>query len=141
MSSVQRKHGDYVEAVNKALAKIGKSNGTALPVTNNPLDQPWQEYAIARIVHDWADRRLKTLKEALLPYVDRNVAGPQSVYDSAFVNGGADVRNGAKRIDRAMLLNNLMKKLNMSMEEATAFIALCEKQDANGVTLRAVLKQ
>ena len=135
------KHGDYRAAVEKAVARIGSTNGHKPPVSNNQDDALWQEYVISKFIKDAAEARAKAARDAVLPQVTNHVLGQFIVHDSTYVTALARVQRGQSRIDEQLLITNLVKTFNLDVAAVSAAIEASRKRGDNIAVLTVTLKQ
>lgn len=123
----------------EALDKIGKSNGTALPVVDAPADLKTNEaisafhderaasfeLLIAQQISSYADKRVEKakdkIKEVFKPVIDAIKPGSSNTIVRGNTALNVEVRNPPARLDRALLVAAMAKR-SIKMEDIEAIL-------------------
>ncbi|MBU2051478.1 MAG: hypothetical protein KKH61_21215 [Gammaproteobacteria bacterium] len=121
-------------SVNKALEKIGTSNGTAPPKTQDRLDLTAHEYGVAAVGASYFDKAKNAAKKVLLDAIGESGASKLAKAKARVVANGsgedvhvaggqfyeiiAELKNGASYLDMDALKVDLLKKFKSDEIEA-----------------------
>jgi hypothetical protein len=134
-------HADYAIAVEKAIDRIGSTNGSKLSASNDSSDAIVQEYAIAYMISANADKRLKAAKSALMKeYPAINELGMHVRHDSSFALCIYEAKNSPRQISADRLTAALMKH-GIPADKIDAIIEASKGAGGVSTSIKVTLKQ
>jgi hypothetical protein len=133
---------DYTIAVERAIERIGKTNGSKLPNVNDPKTAAIQELAIAQIISSVAEARAKAAWKAA--GIDGYKAGVTTkgvsvLEDTPFVLLAANAKGGARQMSQDRLRAALLKR-GINAKEIEVIIEEARGDASLAVGVTATLK-
>jgi hypothetical protein len=132
-------------AIQTAMKKIGKQNGTKPPESQDPFDGTLYEYYVSKMGEKFFKDRADAAKDALLKEltpdvkakIDSIIANTKknNAGEGAIVGGGQyyaldfTTRKGSTRLDQAALRVKLMMKHKFTAEQVEELMTSCSSQD------------
>lgn len=122
-------------AIDKAIMRIGKTNGTRVQFSNDSATAAAQELFVARAAKKSAEVREKAAREELLKHLtvpDVKGTHPLIVNERVVVTGV--VKTKSATLDTAALITNMVKEFSCTMEAAAALIERSRKDNGGTQT-------
>lgn len=146
MSNKRKTGAELLSAVQDAVTKIGKTNGTKAPTVNTPEDIALVEYAIAKSILSAAEVREKAaraaVEEALAPQLEMIEVGNPAmiVHNSTYAGLTAQRVRGATRVNKDRAATAIAQKFELPLITAKQFVEEhCVTQDKNQLRLTPAL--
>jgi hypothetical protein len=129
-----------IHRIQNAVTKIGFSNGTKIPEPeykgedkSNSARETWfnrwtvaAEYLVASNISKIAEKRIETAKakltQAFAPDIAKLKAGDKSLLQCGNVGLLLNLRNGARRINRATVISVLTTEYKWKLEDINKFM-------------------
>jgi hypothetical protein len=115
--------GEVPIKIAEAVNRIGTQIGVRLEIPNDETAHAAQELYVAQQIKRAAESRAETAREEFVKLITAPVhKGKHIVHDSAHATVIADMRSSPRRLVEAKLASSIVKRFNITIEDAQALI-------------------